>query len=405
LEEERSDLEAKLQQARRMETIGTLASGIAHNFNNIVGAILGYAEMAASHVRSGSRPAENLTEIRRAGERARDLIDQILSFGRRSDAGKQRIRLDALIGDAKALLVATLPSTVRFEVVHGAGDSIVLDGIPGQLQQVLVNICNNAFQAVDGNGVIRLETQCTDNAAPLSLDHVTLPPGRYIVISICDNGRGMDGSTREQIFEPFFTTREEGNGLGLATALEIVSAHGGEITVDSAIGEGTRFDIWLPCSARQGTGSASAAEPLARGNGETVMICESEHDLLMKQEEIIAALGYEPAGFTRIAEVKEAYQTTPWCFDVALICSCPHADVGARLEAVASLRRAAPSLPIIFAVTTSTGLAAPMLAAAGITEIIGLPLDSSELANALARCSRRAVARLSRAELEVATPA
>jgi signal transduction histidine kinase len=405
LEEERSDLEMKLQQARRMETIGTLASGIAHNFNNIVGAILGYAEMAASHVRSGSRPAENLAEIRRAGERARDLIEQILRFGRRSDSGRQRVRLDALISEAKALLVATLPASVRFEVLCEAGDSMVLDGSPGQLQQVLVNICNNAIQAVDGNGVIRLETQRVDIAAPLSLTHVQLPPGRYVVIAICDNGRGMDQPTREQIFEPFFTTREEGNGLGLATALEIVAAHGGEITVDSAIGEGTRFDVWLPYDARQGAGSAPVAEPLTRGNGETVMICESEHDLLMKQEEIIAALGYEPAGFSRIVEVKEAYQATPWCFDVALICSCPNADVGTRLEAVASLRRAAPSLPIIFAVTTSTGLAAPMLAAAGITEIIGLPLDSSELANALVRCSRRAGVRAGLAEAEPAIPA
>jgi signal transduction histidine kinase len=402
LEEERSDLEAKLQQARRMETIGTLASGIAHNFNNIVGAILGYAEMAASHVRAGSRPAENLSEIRRAGERARDLIDQILSFGRRSDAGRQRVRLDALIGEAKALLVATLPSNIRFEVLRGAGDSIALDGIPGQLQQVLVNICNNAVQAVDGEGVIRLKTERVDNSAPLALDHATLPPGRYVIVSICDNGRGMDGTTREQIFEPFFTTREEGNGLGLATALEIVTAHGGDITVDSVAGEGTRFDIWLPCDARESAGALRPVEqPLARGNGETVMICESERELLMKQEEIIAALGYEPVGFSRIADVKEAYQATPWCFDVALICSCPHADVGQRLEAVASLRRAAPSLPIIFAVTTSTGLAAPMLAAAGITEIIGLPLDSSELANALARCSRRANTRGGR-ELETA---
>jgi signal transduction histidine kinase len=399
LEEERRDLEAKLQQARRMETIGTLASGIAHNFNNIVGAILGYAEMALSQMRAGSRPAENLAEIRRAGERARDLIDQILSFGRRSDAGRQRVRLDALIGEARALLAATLPSTVRFEVARGAGQGIVLDGIPGQLQQVLINICNNAVQALDGSGVIRLEVQRIDNAAPLALAHAQLPAGRYVAISIADDGRGMDEATREQVFEPFFTTRAEGNGLGLATALEIVSAHGGDITVESAVGAGTRFDIWLPCDAREGVGPR-ALEPLARGNGEAVMICEPDRDLLMKQEEIIAALGYEPVGFGRLAELEEAYAATPWGFDVALLC-CPHM-VASRLEAVAALRRTAPSLPIILAVATSTGLDGPMLAAAGVTEIIGLPLNSCELADALARCTRRAVARTGRTETEAA---
>jgi DNA-binding NtrC family response regulator len=140
--------------------------------------------------------------------------------------------------------------------------------------------------------------------------------------------------------------------------------------------------------------------PLARGSGETVMICEADRDLLMKQEEIIAALGYEPAGFAGIEALKEAYRTMPWCFDVAVIC-CPHV-AASRLEAVETLRQAAPSLPIVLAVTTSTGLAAPMLAAAGVTEIIGLPLNSSELAAALARCSRRAGSRSGRTEAEPA---
>ncbi len=121
------------------------------------------------------------------------------------------------------------------------------------------------------------------------------------------------------------------------------------------------------------------------------MICDSDRDQLMKQEDIVAALGYEPAGFAHVSDGVEAYKTSPWCFDAALVSSCPHADAASRLEAVASLRRAAPSLPIIFAVTTSAGLAAPMLAAAGVTEIIGLPLVSSELADALARCSRRPI--------------
>jgi signal transduction histidine kinase len=404
LEDQRRTLETKLQQARRLETIGTLASGIAHNFNNIVGAILGYAEMALAHVRAGSRPAENLTEIRRAGERARDLIDQILGFGRRSEAGRQQFRLDGLIAEAKSLLAATVPSTVKLDFARDAGETIVLSGIPGQLQQVLVNICNNATQAVGGEGAISMATRVVDCTAPLPLAHARLGPGRYVVISICDNGRGMDQVTQEQIFEPFFTTREEGNGLGLATALEIISAHGGDITVDSAIGEGTRFDIWLPCDAQQKPGAVSAPEALARGSGETVMICEGDRDLLMKQEEIVAALGYEPAGFTRVTDLVEAYKATPWCFDVALVCSFPHMDAASRLEAVASLRRAAPSLPIIFAVTSSANLAVPMLAEAGVDEIIGLPLISSELADALARCSRRSITRYGRAEIEPAIP-
>ncbi len=159
---------------------------------------------------AGSRPAESLTEIRRAGERARDLIDQILSFGRRSEAGRQRFRLDVLIADARSLLVATLPSTVKFEIVQDADEITVLTGIPGQLQQVLVNICNNAIQAVDGQGAIEMATRLVDSTAPLPLAHARLPAGRYVVVSISDNGRGMDQVTQEQIFEPFFTTPRRG---------------------------------------------------------------------------------------------------------------------------------------------------------------------------------------------------
>jgi DNA-binding NtrC family response regulator len=143
---------------------------------------------------------------------------------------------------------------------------------------------------------------------------------------------------------------------------------------------------------------------LPRGNGETVMICEGDRDLLMRQEEIVAALGYEPAGFAQLPDLAAAYEAAPWRFDAVLISSCPQADAASRLEAIAALRRAAPLLPIIFAVTSSAGLAAPMLAAAGVTEIIGVPLVSSELADALARSSRRAVPDVERTGVERAIP-
>lgn len=395
LEEERRGLEAKLQQARRLETIGTLASGIAHNFNNIVGAILGYAEMAQAHVRSGTRPAESLMEIRRAGNRARDLIDQILSFGRLSDSGRQPVRLDTLIAEARSLLGATLPSRVRFEI-RQTDEAVTIRGVPAQLQQVLVNIGNNAIQAVDGEGAIALETRIAECDAVASSRLGRLEPRRHAVISISDNGRGMDETTRKHVFEPFFTTRAEGNGLGLATALEIVRGHGGDIVVESAIGTGTRFEIWLPCDRACAAAPTEPSDAAARGSGDTVLLYEADRDELMKQEEILAALGYEPAGYSRFGDLADACRAAPGSFDIALLC-CQHADTALLLSA-SLLHRAAPTLPIILAVTSSVGLATQDLAAAGVTEIIRLPLASGELADALARCSRRSTGQAGGAE-------
>jgi C4-dicarboxylate-specific signal transduction histidine kinase len=156
LEREKERLEANLQQARRMETIGTFASGIAHNFNNIVGAILGYTEMAGAQVRSGAQPAANLAEIRRAGERARELIDRILTFGRRGEGRRERVRISALVAETNRLLAASLPSHVGISVGETC-EAAVVSAEPAQLQQVILNICNNAAQAMDRPGVTRFE--------------------------------------------------------------------------------------------------------------------------------------------------------------------------------------------------------------------------------------------------------
>ncbi len=157
LEHERGRLETRLQQARRMETVGALASGIAHNFNNIVGAILGYAEMAEAHIASDSRPARNLDEIRRAADRARDLVDQLLAFGRQRDIRRVPMSVDALVDEAQSLLRASLPPTIELTIGE-VPDTAIVSGEPGQLQQVLLNLCNNAAQAMDGEGRIAIET-------------------------------------------------------------------------------------------------------------------------------------------------------------------------------------------------------------------------------------------------------
>jgi signal transduction histidine kinase len=385
LEHDRQSLEANLQQARRMETIGALTSGIAHNFNNIVGAILGYTETAQAHLTTDGRIATSLSEIRRAGERARDLIDQILTFGRRSNIRRARVSVDALVAEAKSLLDASLPAHVSV-LIGATTSSAVVSGEPTQLQQVILNVCNNAAQAMDESGCIRIETETREVTQALPMSQGKLEPGPYVVVSVSDPGRGMEQATLEQLFEPFFTTRLEGNGLGLATVREIVLEHGGALNVRSAPGAGTRFEIWLPSLSH----ARSAPEPeaqrfVARGRGETVLVFDADRRRLLRHEELLAALGYEPVGFTNMVEAAAATAAGPGRFDAALLCCHAH-ERDIVLERASAVHAAEPRLPIILASASTAELGAPALADVGITEIIHQPFASSELARALARC-------------------
>lgn len=375
-----------------METIGALASGIAHNFNNITGAILGYTETAQAQVGAQGRVAGSLNEIRRAGERARDLVDQILTFGRRPALRRGSICIEALVAETKSLLDASLRPQINL-VLRVASRQTMVSGEPAQLQQVILNVCNNAAQAIDVAGTIEVHIDTKELGRALSVGHGELAPGHYVVISITDSGRGMDEALIERIFEPFFTTRPEGNGLGLATVREIVLDHSGAVNVQSAPGAGTRFDIWLP--------SVSFVEPLPRrdtpgslhrGSGETVLVLEADRERLLRHEEILAALGYEPVGFTDPAEAAAACRWelrnnlgAPTRFDAALLCSHWH-GADAALEHAALLREIAPTLPMILAAASAREFGAPALARAGISEVVRQPLMSAELAGALTRC-------------------
>jgi CheY-like chemotaxis protein len=193
----------------------------------------------------------------------------------------------------------------------------------------------------------------------------------------------MDGATIERIFEPFFTTRPDGHGLGLATIRVIVREHSGVLNVWSAIGLGSRFDVWLPCSSATDLESHDDFQSLRLGHGETVLLVNDERCRLLKDEETLAALGYEPVGFARDEEALAACRTRPERFDVIVI---GHAPAAKALDLALMLNRAAPSLPIVLATTSTEELDTAFLAAAGVAELVRCPLSSAELAEALQRC-------------------
>jgi signal transduction histidine kinase len=383
LEREKERLESNLQHARRMETVGALASGVAHNFNNIIGAILGYAEMAGNQLNSGNRPTGYLSEISRAGERARALIKQILNFGRR-EGTRQHVCIRTLLQETSGLLKASLPSHVNLSVHILSEDAIVL-AEPARLQQVILNLCNNAAQAMDDPGTIEIEVEMRETELPLRIRGGRLEPGRFVVISISDPGRGIEEATLSRIFEPFFTTRAEGNGLGLSTARQTVIEYGGSLEVTSTVGAGTRFDVWLPAACADDCDDVRRSDgSVALGRGQAVLLVQLNPALLLRDEEIVAALGYEPSGYSNAAAALEICRKMPTRFDAALL--CPQPEVGAVLELAAALRERVPRLPVVLATASVRDLDARSLAASQIAELVHYPLASSEVAAALSRC-------------------
>ena len=384
LERDRARLTTRLERARRMHMIGSLASGIAHNFNNIISAILGYSEMVEPQLTRGTKLAQHIDEIRRAAERGRDLIDSILTFGRQRDARVRPVQVRTLFEEAASLLRASLPSGVEL-IIDDVPIDVAVSGEPAQLQQVILNLCTNAAQAMPRGGSIRITAEQKEVAAFLPVSHGELVPGRYVGLAVIDSGHGFDESVARRLFEPFFTTRSAGTGLGLATVHDIVRDHDGAMNVQSKPEHGSRFEAWLPAVAADSTAVVGPAV-LPLGRGQTVLVVESERERLLYNEEMLAALGYEPVGFERPADAIAACRSAPDRFDIILVSHASQTSVG--LDLTRALHEVAPRQPILLATSSTIDLGVEALADAGISDVLRRPLASTELAVALARCLR-----------------
>jgi signal transduction histidine kinase len=376
---ERKRLETRLAQACRMEKIGTFTSGIAHNFNNILGGILGHSEIMEDQVGSNPRLLGHLAGIRRSAERARDLVNQLLVFGRRRDMRGKPVSIGAMIAETASLLRVSLPANIDLAIRQSPASAIVF-GENAQLQQVILNLCNNAAHALEGGGRIEVSTELRYISAPISLTHREISRGQYVCITVSDNGHGMEESTLERLFEPFFTTRSSGNGLGLATVQEIVHDHGGGMSVQSKPGEGSRFEVWLPLVTSSRSDPKAAAPSM--GNGEIVMIVGGNRKCVLNHEEMLAALGYEAVGFTTAEAALAACRADPDRFDMIVVGQL--GTLARSLELATELHSIMPRVSKILAVNTALEISADALLAAGISDVIRWPITAEEIAVTLA---------------------
>ncbi|AEQ96640.1 two-component system VirA-like sensor kinase [Xanthomonas oryzae] len=378
LEEEARALEHRLELARRMETLGTMASGISHNFNNIVGAIRGNAEIALSKLDPHSPASEHLLEISHTTAHAYDLIESILSFGRVQNYNVQPVELNALLQGAVSLLSVSLPSTVTIalqqeqEPLHALGN-------PAQLQQVILNLASNAAQAMDMRGTVTIQLSAAKGSAADGT------PRRIAQLRVSDHGIGIPPDQLDRIFDLFFTTRNRGTGLGLATVRKIIDNHEGRIDVDSTLCVGTTFVVELPL--RTGIAAAPQAAPLPKTrsrHASLLLLCDDAAEL-DRLEEMLAALGHEPVGFLELPAAVAMATSDPMRFDGVLL---KRDRAGDAEHAIDALHAAAPKLPLILA-TRAMSLATRKGLGGAITEIIAQPFDLSALALALDRALGR----------------
>jgi PAS domain S-box-containing protein len=288
---ERRQLEAQLRQAQKMEAIGRLAGGVAHDFNNVLGVILGYGEILMREAAGAQR--SKLEQILKAGQRAAALTRQLLAFSRKQIVDPKVLDLNGLLSDLEMMLGRLIGEDVDLVIVPAADlGHVRID--PGQVEQVVVNLCVNARDAMPDGGLLRVETANVVLDAGHAAQHEPLPAGRYVMLAVSDSGCGIEKEVLEKIFEPFFTTKEggKGTGLGLATVYGIVKQAGGFVWVYSEVGRGTTFKIYLPRIDEPSDKAQLQEAPAPRRGSETILLVEDEPSLRELTREILQEHGY-----------------------------------------------------------------------------------------------------------------
>ena len=345
-QQEREQLRTRLIQAQKMEAIGTLAGGIAHDFNNILGAIIGYAEMALYDTQKDSMEHYNTEQVLKAGHRAKDLVKQILAFSRKSEQDKKIIFLTPIIKEVLKLLRVSLPTTIEIrQNIEPNLDAIFAD--PTQIHQVMMNLCTNSAHAMgDKGGILEINLHNSNLDTKAAARYPELNPGPYVKLSVSDTGCGIDFATLQRIFDPYFTTKEQdkGTGMGLAVVHGIVKGHGGSIHVESAVAEGTRFDILFPVVKRQAISETEELKALPTGN-ETILCVDDEQSLIELGKNMLKKLGYRVEARTLPVEAIELFKAAPDTFDLVISDMTMPAMTGVSLAK--KLMQIRPQIPVI----------------------------------------------------------
>jgi PAS domain S-box-containing protein len=381
-ERERERLESQLRQAQKMEAIGSLAGGIAHDFNNILSVILGNAEILQMEEYFREPDKKCLEQIRNAGERAKQLVRQILTFSRQGKQQRVLVNLKPLIKETFEFLRSSLPTTIELKN-NVCSDPALIFADPTQMQQILMNLCTNASHAMEKQGgvlTVSLENYC------IGQEESEIEPdagqGEYVRLSVEDTGNGIEPWVLNRIFDPYFTTKEpgKGTGLGLAVVHGIVKAQGGKIKVFSQVGQGAIFHIFLPRAEGLEKYEPKVVRTLSTGT-ERILFIDDETPLVDLGKLILERLGYQVETRTSPIDGLEAFRANPLRFDVVITDMTMPQLTGATLAK--EMLRIRPDIPIILCSGYSDQINEAKAQSLGIKSYLLKPLTAQDLSEAV----------------------
>ncbi len=391
---QRVTLENQLRESQKMQAIGTMAGGIAHDFNNILSAILGNANLASQDLEPHAPALASLQEIEKAGQRARDLVRQILTFSRNEPPKRIATRLVDVIEETVRLVKVAMPPNVELRVTLPAASPMVLADAT-QVEQALLNLCTNAFLAVGASkGQVALNLFSATMEAHQCVG-MGLPPGNYAIVTVRDTGNGMSHSTLERIFEPFYTTRQvgQGTGLGLSVVHGIMQSHQGSVDVQSVLGQGSTFTLYFPTTTQPlapATAKLVTTAP-AHGAGHHVMYVDDDDALVFLVQRVLTRKGYQITTFTNPQAAYTALCQTPSAYD--LLVTDYNMPGYSGLDLLRQAKALRPDLPVALA----SGYVTPELQSRAIEEgasaLIYKPNDVDELCDTVERLIKEAKAR------------
>ena len=375
--------ERQLQQVLKIQAIGTLAGGIAHDFNNILFPIVGYTELTLDEVPEDSPAHQNLEEVLKAAHRAKDLVQQILTFSRQSGQEREPLRIQYIVREALKLLRATIPAT--FEIEHRLQDDCgAVMGDATQIHQVIMNLCTNAYQSTrEEGGKIAITLAEVDISYADTIERVGLQPGRHLRLTVKDEGCGMEPAVIDRIFEPYFTTKEQGKGtgLGLSVIHGIVKNHGGDITVNSVVGQGSEFHVYLPLIDEVEVKTQTRAMTKAAEGEERILLVDDEEQIVTMQRQMLEHLGYQVTASTDSREALELFTRHPDNFDLVITdMTMPHMT-GVRLAQ--KLIEIKPGIPIILCTGFNESITEEKALSMGIQKFVMKPVVKNELASTI----------------------
>ena len=368
------DMAAQLRQAQKMEAIGTLAGGIAHDFNNILTALLGFSELGLISCDKGSRNHEHFSAIYDAGQRAKDLVAQILTFSRMNEESRKPIYLYTILNEALKLLRSTMPTTIAFKT-NICKDNIYVMADATAIHQIAMNLCTNAGHAMQENGgTLTVNLEKVDLTSKETAAHPHIRPGPHLKLSISDTGHGMTRDVLDHIFEPYFTTKEkgEGTGLGLSMVHGIVQNHGGMITVTSEPGLGSTFDVFFPIVAVKCKTAKPSNEQVPHGS-ERILFVDDEIPLVRLAQQMLTSIGYQVTSFTDSREALADFEAFPEKYDMVISDMTMPELTG--LDLARCMLGMRPGLPFIICTGYSSKLKQQQIENAGIKSVLKKPFS------------------------------